>query len=53
MTQDVHRKLSPGLLWQKEGFQQAKLDFNLRNRRLKCYIWSIVLYGTESWQFGM
>jgi len=26
-----------------------KLDLNLRKKLVKCYIWSIVLYGAESW----
>jgi hypothetical protein len=25
----------------------SKLDLNLRKKLLKCYIWSIVFYGTE------
>ena len=27
----------------------SKLDFNLRNELVKCYIWSIALYGAETW----
>jgi hypothetical protein len=26
-----------------------KLDLNLRNKPIKCYIWSIALYGAEMW----
>jgi hypothetical protein len=26
-----------------------KLDLNLRKRLVKCYIWSIALYGAETW----
>jgi len=26
-----------------------KLDLNLRKKPIKCYIWSIVLYGAETW----
>jgi hypothetical protein len=25
------------------------LDLNLRKKLIKCYIWSIALYGAESW----
>jgi hypothetical protein len=25
------------------------LDFNLRKELVKCYIWSIALYGVETW----
>jgi hypothetical protein len=28
-----------------------KLDLNLRNKPLKCYIWSITLFGAEIWTF--
>jgi hypothetical protein len=27
----------------------SKLDLNLRKRLVKCYIWSIALYGAETW----
>jgi hypothetical protein len=26
-----------------------KLDLNLRKKLVKCYIWSIALYGAETW----
>jgi hypothetical protein len=27
----------------------SKLGFNLRKKLVKCYIWSITLYGAETW----
>jgi hypothetical protein len=27
----------------------SKLDLNLRKKLVKCYIWSIALYGAETW----
>jgi hypothetical protein len=27
----------------------STLDLNLRKKRVKCYIWSIALYGAETW----
>ena len=27
----------------------SKLDLNLRKKPVKCYIWSIALYGAEIW----
>jgi hypothetical protein len=27
----------------------SKLDLNLRKKIVKCYIWSIALYGAENW----
>jgi len=27
----------------------SKLDLNLRKKLIKCYIWSMALYGTETW----
>ena len=30
----------------------GKLDLNLRKKLVKCYIWSMALYGDETWTFG-
>jgi hypothetical protein len=27
----------------------SKLEFNLRKKLVKCYIWSIAFYGAEKW----
>jgi len=27
----------------------SKLDLNLRKKLIKCYIWSMTLYGAETW----
>jgi hypothetical protein len=27
----------------------SKLDFNLRKKIMKCYIWITALYGAETW----
>ena len=27
----------------------SKLDLNLRRKLVKCYIWSMALYGAETW----
>jgi hypothetical protein len=27
----------------------SKMDLNLRKKLVKCYIWSIALYGAETW----
>jgi hypothetical protein len=29
-----------------------KMDLNLRKKLVKCYIWSLALYGAESEHFG-
>jgi len=33
----------------KKTLFTCKLDLNLRKRLTKCYIWSMALYGTETW----
>jgi hypothetical protein len=33
----------------KKTLFTSKLDCNLRNKLVKCYIWSIALYGAETW----
>jgi len=55
MMEDVLAKLNPGSLWQKlhstrrRLFFTSALDLKLRKKLVKCYIWSIVLYGAETW----
>ena len=34
----------------KKTLFTSKLDLNLRNKLVKCYIWSIALYGAETWK---
>jgi hypothetical protein len=51
--EDVHVELQPGLPWQKEhstGRRHfiSKSDLNLTKKVVKCYIWSIELYGAET-----
>jgi hypothetical protein len=36
--------------WKKTLFT-SKLDLNLRKKVVKCYMWSIALYGAETWTF--
>ena len=33
----------------KKSVFTSKLDLNLRKTLVKCYIWSIALYGAETW----
>ena len=53
--EDIRSKLNPGLPWQKlhsarrRLFFTSKLDLNLRKKLVKCYIWSMALYGAETW----
>jgi len=35
----------------KKVFFTIKLDLTIRNKQVKCYIWSIALYGAEIWTF--
>jgi hypothetical protein len=53
MMQDVHVKLNPGLPWQKQHSTRrlftSKLALNLWKKLVKYYIWSIALYGAETW----
>jgi hypothetical protein len=35
----------------KVFFFASKLDLNLRNKQVKCYIWGIALFGAETWTF--
>ena len=33
----------------KKALFASKLDIYLRKKLLKCYIWSVALYGAENW----
>jgi len=33
----------------KKTLFTSKLDLNLRKKQIKCYIWSMALYGAETW----
>jgi hypothetical protein len=35
----------------KKTLFTSKLDFGLRKKLMKCYIWRITLYGAETWAF--
>ena len=35
----------------KKTFFASKLDLNLKNKQLKCYVWSTALYVAETWTF--
>ena len=34
----------------KKALFTSKLDLNLRKKLVKCYIWSMDLYGAEIWE---
>jgi hypothetical protein len=36
----------------KKNIFTSKFDLHLRKKLVKCYIWSIALYGTEKWHLG-
>ena len=33
----------------KKTLFTSKLDLNFRKKLIKCYIWSMALYGAETW----
>jgi len=55
MMEDVLVKLNKGLPCQRAAFNKKKavftstLDLKLKKKLVKCYIWSIPLYGSETW----
>jgi hypothetical protein len=52
LTNDVFVKLNPRLLWQKLHLKKAlvtnKMDLELGKKLVKCYVWSIAVYGAET-----
>jgi hypothetical protein len=46
------REINSRIAMAKAAFNKkftSKLDLNLRKKLVKCYIWSIPLYGAETW----
>jgi hypothetical protein len=48
------REIKSRIVMAKEAFNMktlftSKLDLNLRKKLVKCNIWSIALYGAETW----
>ena len=41
--------MAKGALNRKKNLFANKLDLNLRNKLVKSYMWSIALYGAETW----
>ena len=35
----------------KRALFTSTLDLELRKKLVKCYVWSIALYGAETWTF--
>jgi hypothetical protein len=55
-TKDLRcaREIKSGIAMAKATFNKKKfftnkLDLNSRKKQVKCYIWSIALYGAEIW----
>jgi hypothetical protein len=44
--------MAKGPLSKTKNLFTTKLDLNLREELVKCYIWSIALYGPETWTVG-
>ena len=48
-------EIKPRIAMAKAAFSKkktlftSKLDLNLRKKLIKCYIWSMALYGAETW----
>ena len=36
-------------LYKNKNLFTSKLDLNLRKKLVKCYVWSMALYGAETW----
>jgi hypothetical protein len=49
------RKITSKIVMAKAPFNRkrtlfpSKLDLHLRKKLMKCYIWSLALYGAETW----
>ena len=41
--------MAKAAFYKKKASFTSKLDFNVREKLINCNIWSIALYGAESW----
>ena len=41
--------MAKGAFDKKKNLFTSKLGLNLRKRLVRCYVWSIALYGAETW----
>ena len=41
--------MAKGAFFKKRALFTSTLDIKLRKKLVKCYIWSIALYGYETW----
>jgi hypothetical protein len=49
-TREIKSKIAmTKAAFNKKTLFTSKLDLNLRKTLVKCYIWSIALYGAETW----
>jgi hypothetical protein len=48
-TRETKSRISIAKAAFKKNLFTSKLDLNLRKKLVKCYIWSIALYGAETW----
>ena len=52
---DIVKKIKSRIAMAKAAFNKkknlftSKLELNLRKRLVRCYVWSIALYGAETW----
>ena len=37
------------MYFNKKNLFTGKLDLNLRKKLMKCYVWSMAVYGVETW----
>jgi hypothetical protein len=50
-TREIKSRIAMGkaAFNKKQNIFTRKLDLNLRKKLVKCYMWSIALYGAETW----
>jgi len=41
--------VAKGAFNKKKNLFSSKLDLNFRKKLVKCYVWSMALYGAETW----
>ena len=45
----LHSAMAKAAFNKKKNRFTSKLDLNLRKKLVKCYVWSMAVYGAETW----
>ena len=48
-TREINMRIAKEVFNRKMSLLTSKLNIELKKKLVRCYVWSIVLYGSETW----